>query len=365
MPEHGRGCSMQKPSSFHSDSAEPVRFWQDLKDAFGLRKRAVAVTQVEVTSVCPNACTYCPRTTLGAHWKSRHMRPETYARLWPLFRESGRVHLQGWGEPLTHPYFLDMVALARKAGCQVSTTTSGQHMTRDLAEALVESGLDVIAFSLAGTTAASNDSLRRGAPFERVLASIRLLQEVRLARTGVHLEIHLAYLLLASRLADLRGLPDLMADLGLHATVVSTMDGNLVPELRGECFMPHAQGMVHVARMELEAAAAQVRDLGFELYYSLPAAETTGQCFEGAERTVFIDAEGNMAPCVHLNLPTTLPDPRRRIFGSCLTEDPMAVWNSPVFSAFRGALATPTPDPACRNCLMRYARDNASGPVSS
>lgn len=335
-------------------SNKPFGFWMDLRDALGLRRRPVAVAQVEVTSVCPNRCGYCPRTALEGHWKSRHMRPETFARLRPLFRESGRVHLQGWGEPLDHPDFLDMVAVAREAGCSVSTTTSGRRMTRDLAEALVESGLDVIAFSLAGTTAGTNDSLRAGTPFERVLESIRVLQEVRRGRGGVHLEIHIAYLLLASRIADIGLLPGLMKELGVHATVVSTLDGNLVPQWRGECFGPGEQEKVLEARGALEAAAAQARSLGLDFHFSLPRPEPTGRCFEDAEHSVFIDAEGNLAPCVHLNLPTILGDPRRRVFGSCLTDDPIAVWNSEPFASFRAALAAGDPDISCLNCLKRF-----------
>jgi MoaA/NifB/PqqE/SkfB family radical SAM enzyme len=341
-------------------AAGRVGFWAGFRDALGLCRRLLGVTQVEVTSVCPNQCGYCPRTVLGRHWKSRHMQPDTFVRLLPLFRESVRVHLQGWGEPLEHPGFLDMVDLARKAGCSVSTTTSGRRMTRDLAAALVESGLDVVAFSLAGATAETNDSLRFGIPFERVLESIRLLQEVRRARGGVHLEIHIAYLLMAGRQSDIALLPGLMQELGVHATVVSTLDGSLVPGWRGECFGPEERVKVLEARRELESAAAQARSLGLDFHFSLPASEPTGRCFEDAERSVFIDAEGNVAPCVHLNLPTTLDDPRRRVFGSCLTGDPMAVWRSGPYIAFRAALATSSPDPACRGCLKRYASGNAS-----
>ena len=349
-----------RPASGDDEMASNERFgfWKDLRDALGLRRRPVSVVQVEVTSVCPNRCGYCPRTTLEGHWKSRHMRPETFARLRPLFRESVRVHLQGWGEPLDHPDFLGMVAVAREAGCDVSTTTSGRYMTRDLAEALVESGLDVIAFSLAGATAGTNDSLRAGTPFERVQESVRLLQEVRRGKGGVHLEIHFAYLLLASRIGDIGLLPGLMQELGVHATVVSTLDGNLVPEWRGECFGPGERDKVLEARGALEAAAAKARSLGLDFHFSLPRPEPTGRCFEDAEHRVFIDAEGNMAPCVHLNLPTILEDPRRRVFGSCLTDDPLTTWQSVPFSAFRAALATSAPDPACRDCLKRYALGN-------
>lgn len=346
---------MRKPRSPYDEGVAPG-FWEDLKEAVGLATRRVAVTQVEVTSACPNRCSYCPRFIQRAHWKSRSMRPETFARLWPLFRESERVHLQGWGEPLDHPDFLDMVAMVRRAGCRVSTTTSGQRMTRELAEDLVASGLDVIAFSLAGTTAETNDRLRAGASFERVLASIRLLQEVRRARMGVHLEIHIAYLLLAGHTGELERLPDLMDGLGVHAAVVSTLDGNMVPELSEACFAPHEARKIQAARTVLEAAAARACGLGLDFHYSLPGSKDTGACFEGAGRGVFIDAAGDMAPCVHLNLPTTLPDPRRRVFGSCLTGDPLSVWNSAPFTAFRAALSSPRPDSACGVCPKRYAR---------
>jgi len=264
------------------------------------------------------------------------------------------------GEPLLHPDFLDMVAFAREAGCSVSTTTSGRHMTPHLAEALVESGLDVIAFSLAGATAGTNDSLRAGTPFERVLESIRVLQEVRRKRGGVHLEIHIAYLLLASRIDDIGLLPRLMQELGVHATVVSTLDCNLVPQWRGECFAPGEQAKILAARRELEAAAAQVRSLGLDFSFSLPESEPTGRCFEDAEHSVFIDAEGNLSPCVHLNLPTILNDPRRRVFGSCLTDDPLAIWNSEPFASFRAALVADDPDMPCLKCLKRFTRANNS-----
>ena len=108
-------------------------------------------------------------------------------------RKAARVHLQGWGEPLLHPDFFQMTALARKAGCAVSTTTCGSGMNADLAERLVASGIDIIGFSLAGTDAASN-AARAGVAFETVCAAIEQLQQVRRARQGVHLEIHIAYL---------------------------------------------------------------------------------------------------------------------------------------------------------------------------
>jgi molybdenum cofactor biosynthesis enzyme MoaA len=201
--------------------------WETVKEVFLGVRRTLDCIQVEVTSRCPGRCIYCPHTTLKNHWQARDMDLDTFGRLWPLMRRAGRVHLQGWGEPLLNPDFFDMAALARKAGCQVSTTTCGLRMDPELALRIVESSIDIVAFSLAGSDPASN-AARQGVDFDRVCDAVSTLQAVRRERMGVHLEIHFAYLMLASNMGAVRGLPELMQRLGVHATVISALD--YIPE---------------------------------------------------------------------------------------------------------------------------------------
>ena len=169
-------------------AADPLRnprfqepsVWQLFRESLFGKPRLLDCIQVEVTSVCPGRCVYCPHTTQAGYWRSRHMEAATFARLWPLMQESGRVHLQGWGEPFLHPRFMDFAALARKAGCRVSTTTCGLRMDETLAGQIVGSGIDIVAFSLVGTDEASN-APRAGVPFSRVCEAVRTLQRVRKA----------------------------------------------------------------------------------------------------------------------------------------------------------------------------------------
>ncbi len=221
-----------------------LRQW--LREAFSGRPTPLLCMQVEVSSVCACRCTYCPHTTKKDVWQSRLMSAETFAALWPLMRQCGRVHLQGWGEPFLHPRFMDFVSVARRAGCAVSTTTCGQHMDESLAAAIVDSGMDVVAFSLAGTDEASNAS-RQGIPFSRVCEAIRCLQEVHRKKQGVHLEVHLAYLLLPSQLEAVKRLPELMEELDVHCAVVSTMDYIASPELAVEAYSPEEADKVAAA----------------------------------------------------------------------------------------------------------------------
>ena len=332
--------------------------WRMLRESFGGRRRLLDVIQVEVSSHCPGACAYCPHTTMRGQWKARHIDDGTYARLWPLLLETRRVHLQGWGEPLLHPRFFDMVALARKADCLVSTTSCGLRMSEELARKIVSSGMDIMVFSLTGASAASNNRVRSGVDFDRVLAAIRQLQSVRRAKMGVHLEIHLAYLMLAGQMEEVSTLPDLMRELGLHAAVVSTLDYIPSPEWEGEAIMPGEAKKIARAEALLEDAAAKARDMGMSLYFSLPAPKPMTTCLENPMRSVYVDAEGEMSPCIYVNLPVTGEQPFRRVFGSCLQGNPVDIWNNADFTAFRPPLAGGEPDAPCVQCPKRFATGN-------
>lgn len=295
------------------------------------------------------------------------MEAATFARLWPLMQESGRVHLQGWGEPFLHPRFMDFAALARKAGCRVSTTTCGLRMDETLAGQIVGSGIDIEAFSLVGTDEASN-APRAGVPFSRVREAVRTLQRVRKAKMGVHLELHFAYLMLASQMEAVEGLPDLMDDLDVHAAVISTLDYIAAPGLEAEAFSPHEAGKLDAARDILERVAEETAKRGRGLYYSLPSPRPDDgcglfPCRENAARTLYMDAEGRMSPCIYLNLPVDAPASspeavNRRVFGSAVEEDPLGIWQSGPFRMFRDALQSPLPDIPCRTCPKRFETGN-------
>ena len=325
--------------------------WASLREL--MQPREIECLQVEVTSCCPGKCTYCPHTTRADVWKSRHMQPETFAALYPIMKKTTRVHLQGWGEPFLNPWFMDFVELARRAECAVSTTTCGLRMDEALAERLVNSGVDIIAFSLVGTDEESN-AARAGVPFSRVEEAVRMLQAARKKHNAVHLEIHLAYLMLASNVEAVRGLPKLMEDWGVHAVVVSTMDYIPSPEMEHEAFAPHEREKIEAARVVLEEVGAAVRASGRDFYASLPAPEPAPCCRERAHRTLYADASGEISPCVYLNVPMDAEQPRRTVFGQVNETDPIEIWDIPEYQAFRKAVETADPPAACVSCAKRF-----------
>jgi MoaA/NifB/PqqE/SkfB family radical SAM enzyme len=332
----------------------PPGFWETIREAFLGVRRMMDCIQVEVTSRCQGRCGYCPHTTQRDRWRARDMDMGTFERLWPLMRKSSRVHLQGWGEPLLHPGFFDMAALARKAGCAVSTTTCGLRMDEDIARKLADSGIDIVAFSLAGTDAESN-AARHGVDFDRVCEAIGLLQDVRRSAMAVHLEIHFAYLMLASDLEAVRRLPGLSHRLGVHAAVVSTLDYMAEPGFEAEAFMPHEADKLVRAAAVLSETEAEAKRLGVDFHWSLPRPDASGTgCRENIARSLYVAADGSVGPCVYANVPVDRLDPKRRVFGNVDETDPLEIWESEAFRRFRDGLASGDADLPCRTCPKRF-----------
>jgi MoaA/NifB/PqqE/SkfB family radical SAM enzyme len=280
---------------------------------------------------------------------------ETFTLLWPLMRRAGRVHLQGWGEPLLNPAFFAMAALARKAGCAVSTTTCGLTINEEQAIKLVEAGLDIVAFSLAGTDAASNAS-RHGVDFDRVCEAVSSLETVRRARRAVHIKIHFAYLMLTSTMEAVRGLPGLMHRLSVDAAVVSTLDYIPSPDLEPEGFAPHEAEKLARAAALLRETEAEARRLGVGLYWALPTQDAPGtSCKEKIDRSLYVGADGSVSPCVFVNLPAAGLDPGRRVFGNVRDQDPLGIWESVEFRRFRERLAGGDADLPCMRCPKRFS----------
>jgi MoaA/NifB/PqqE/SkfB family radical SAM enzyme len=331
----------------HED--KELSIWDVVKEFLLGFKRIIDCIQVEVTSHCISKCTYCPHTVLKDQWQNRHMSLQTFQTLWPILRNTTRIHLQGWGEPLLNKDFFVMTQMGRKAGCAVSTTTCGLFMDEEIAKNIVNSGIDIVAFSLVGTDEASNGP-RQGASFDQVCNSIECLQKIRHDHSGEHLGLHFAYLMLASQMEATLALPKLIHKLAMHGAVISTLDYIPSPEHATDAIFPYEEEKIAKATSILTQMSQEANALDVDIHWDLPKPSASPNCKENAERSLYIASDGTVSPCIFLNLPTNMNDPNRRIFGNVNTQNPLEIWHSNPFKSFRLALNQTNPDSACINC---------------
>ncbi len=356
----------------HPMFASPSVF-ELIKDLIRPKPRAFDCLQVEVTSHCTAQCAYCPHTTMAKHWQGTHMLPQTLANLWPLFKQSTRVHLQGWGEPFLHPHFFDYVHFARKADCLVSTTSCGLHLTENMYHTILNSGIDIIAFSLAGTDTTTN-AIRKGANFDKVYENILNLQSLRKKHMAVHLEIHIAYILLADRMEAVLTLPKIMHQLGITTAIISTLDYVPHSTLAHLAITPNDVEKLQKAKEILTKAKTLALEYGVQLHYALPSNTASTQCRENIQKNLYINAKGDISPCVYLNIPLkehsitkdlsydqnikqyfTVDCNTQAIYGNVNNEYVMDIWQKDAFVTFRQQHAQKKPaHPQCQSCVKRY-----------
>ncbi|MBM9538068.1 radical SAM protein [Desulfobulbus alkaliphilus] len=320
--------------------------------------------QVEVTSRCNAACFYCPRTCYRQQWHNRSMSMDTFRRLVPALSKTTLAYLQGWGEPLLHPDLANMVRLAKQAGCMVGTTTNGMLLDESSCHRLMDAGLDILAFSLAGTTSAGNDSARAGTRFDVVLEKMEMVRRIKGERQASLPAVHIAYMLLGSGLGDLQGLPRLMADHGVEQAVVSVLDFEAGIALSREVLAAETLEKRSDLQVRFDRLKRSAADLGLTIH--TPDFASMGcrdrPCSENIAQALCIGADGSVAPCVYLNLPVeqgvclrqAQQVPYRRLtFGNVNELMLPEVWRGETYTRFRDDLGAGRMSTFCRHCPKR------------
>jgi len=315
--------------------------------------------QVEVTSACNAACIYCPRTVYKDVWEDRHLPLDAFRKLKPAFAKSRHVHLQGWGEPFLHPDFFEMVAIAKAAGCWVGTTTNGMLLNRDRVTRMIESGVDIIAFSLAGT-GEKNDVIRKGTSLKKVLEAICALDRAKKEMGRERPEIHVAYMLFRSGMGELEALPALLDGLGVSQVVVSTLDFVTTDELLKEAVIPATPEEYEEVRSVLDRLVEAGREKGLSVHYHLISPEKRREvCTENVQRALCVSSDGAVSPCVYTNLRVsgTYYDLQgkkvsceRMVFGNIHEKNVKDIWKEKSYRDFRRSFRKGELAPTCQKC---------------
>ena len=192
--------------------------------------------QVEISSYCNADCIYCPHTAYKQNWRNRYLSMEAFTNLVPAFSTTKLVYLQGWREPFTHPQFFEMVRLAKEAGCRVGTTSNGTLLNHDIIARLINEGLDIIGFSLAGVDE-KNDRIRKGTRIKKVLESMEEIHRAEQKYVSDTPAIHVAYMLLRCGIDELEKLPEFLSHAVADQTVVSSLSFVASPAMKSESIL--------------------------------------------------------------------------------------------------------------------------------
>jgi MoaA/NifB/PqqE/SkfB family radical SAM enzyme len=268
---------------------------------------------------------------------------ETYKKISKFFSDAQNIYLSGWGEPLHNIHFIEMVRLAKLAGCSVGFTTNGSLLNKDNMKNLIELEVDLINISVAGGLSKTHESIRIGSNHQEIFTKITQLNMLK-KRTGSEKpNIFLLFMMLKNNLKELSNLLQYAANIkasGVIATNLDYIGATEQDDLKAfTCEAPNNNFTKKILKADKLAHKLGIYFKAFPLKMS-----SVKVCSEDPINNLLVTEAGFISPCVYLNLPMK-NIPRifcgketilsKTNFGNINEKSIMDIWKSDEYTLFR------------------------------
>lgn len=318
----------------------------------------LAKVYIEPTSACNLACRTCIRNAWDEPQGS--MDHTTFSHIVEGLRTFPlplTVFFGGYGEPLSHPLIIEMVAQVKALGVSVELITNGTLLDETRARGLIDAGLDVLWVSLDGATPESYTDVRLGAALPKIIANLERFRELR--RRRLHRfkpELGIAFVAMKRNIGDLPALLRLARELGASRFLVT----NVLPhtaQMRDEAlyscvlsnnFSLPSPHLAHLSLPQMDAHTVDNEALALAINGSWYAGFTRDPVHITKDRCPFIERgalaigwDGSLSPCLpllhdHNSYLNGLERFSRRYVVGNVTESALqALWHAPEYRAFR------------------------------
>ena len=271
---------------------------------------------IEPTNVCNLKCPACPTGNGTLPFKKGYIHIDAFMRvieeLGPFAEEA---KLWGFGEPFLHPDILRMVAYCKGFEMLVRISTNGQFLEgKEVAEEMVNSGLDVLKISLDGATQKTLEKYRVNANFDKIVAGVKSINAAKRKLGSRKPRIILQFIVMKHNQHEIPIMKDLAARLSMkykQKTVWVEEDNarDLLPDIR------YSRFVIDEITQKLRPTKQQPRICPYP--------------WEGA----MINFDGTVVPCCK--------DPYRyHLFGNTFDKSYKSIWHSRAFVSFRRSLLT-------------------------
>lgn len=278
---------------------------------------------LELTNACNLNCIMCGRDESSF---TRNFLDINYLyRLEPALSYVEEVTLFGWGEPTIHPRFKDILEFLNNFPVKKYFVTNGTtlHKIEDL---LFYFKVDIMAVSLDGACEATNDKIRRGASFNKIVSSLKKITARKREDRLNYPYINFVMTLMKSNLYELPEMVDLAAAIGLEEVKAVYLTA-FNRDLADEALWNSAEDI----RKVFAETVKRGESLGIKIKLPFIPGEDIAEdkfhkdCFVGW-RDYFIGADGYIRPCQSI---------ARKLFHGYMYENFKDAWNSDEMTEFR------------------------------
>jgi MoaA/NifB/PqqE/SkfB family radical SAM enzyme len=328
---------------------------------------------IEPTSKCNFNCRTCIRNAWGE--ELGRMSDQTFEHILQAvaaFSPRPSIFFGGFGEPLTHPRIVEMVAQATDAGSRVELITNGVLLTETLSRSLIEAGLGTLWVSLDGASPESFSDIRQSESFSEILGNLARYREIyRQIRSGTA-DIGAVFVAMKRNINELPKLLDMSSRVGIGRYMITNILP-YTPEMCEEVLYHRAIERVawqaspwhpHVNMPEIDLNQT-TREALFQAWSTRPGVmfKRHDRCPFIEQRSVSVSWDGYVSPCLALlhSHESYLFDLKRTVtrwrIGNVNETALTDIWNLPEYRLFRERVEQFDFSPCtyCASCEMSQA----------
>ncbi len=315
--------------------------------------------QVEITTHHQSPGPYSLFRAYERQWIQEHMPLDLFLEFRPGMRKARLVHLQGWGEPLLHPRFSEMLRIAREACPRVATATHLSKLDEGQVQELVQGGLSTLTLHVTGPRI---DEKSPGTELGDLIQTLDTLIRVKSRKNTELPAIYVLCTLTRSGLENLARLPGILAHSGVSLLIVNPLTIAVLPEFEEETLTPANDQEYEELRGRLLEVKERCLHAGLGMHFFLiNGGREPRCCIEQPHRSVFAGVRGGIAPCVFCALPVDGKADYK--FQGLEMEFPQMsfgnirdgrVWRNREYRAFRREFAHGRLPEFCQGCWRPY-----------
>ncbi len=344
--------------------ADPRRYFAHIAAERGAVAEAEPVClYLETTNRCNLSCTTCPRT-FEALEPPADMSWELFTRIVDQLPRIARVVLHGVGEPMMVPALPRMIRYLKDRGTYVLFNTNGTLLSKRKGRELIDSGLDELRVSLDAAEPNAFKAVRGRDMFGRILGNLRAFRAIQRSLGTEAPRVSLW----------LTGLKETIGQLGDFVRLARDLDVREV-YLQRLVYFPDGQGLARPDQALFAAGGdraedslvGEAEDLARRLGIAFSASGATdpsaslapdasAQPWSLCRRPwslMYITAHGRALPCCIA--PFSMRGYDSFTLGDATQETLRDIWGGARYRAFRTALLSDAPHPACAGCGLRWS----------
>ena len=231
------------------------------------------------------------------------------------------------GEPFIHPQFLDLIEEAKKNKIYTATSTNAHFITKEMANKIIDSGLDRLIISIDGLTQETYENYRVNGELNKVIQGTEFLLNAKKEKKSNTPHLIFQFLAVKPNEHEIDDIFKLGAKMGIDEVRIKS--AQLYDYKNGNPLMPENE---KYSRYKLK------KDGTYKLKY-----ETGDHCWRMWSSSVFT-WDGKVVPCC-------FDKDAKHILGTLEATTFKSIWRSKQYSSFRQAVLTNRNSiDICQNC---------------